>query len=198
MALHEEWKNMQENETQVRHYPFMALPLSYPYDAMEPKIDTLTMKLHHDRHYTTYVTNLNKALKDWPHLHNWSLERLIVFNKMLPASISIDVEHNAGGVYNHENYFKALLGIGTDFVSLKQEMKQAALSVFGSGYAWLCSDRNGKGCVVTTANQETPLTLGLTPIVCVDVWEHAYYLKHYNKRDDYFEDWWTLVFRTQS
>ena len=193
MAFHNEFKQMKSNEEQMRHYPFEVMPLPYAYNALEPKIDALTMQLHHDRHYATYVSNLNNALSKVPQLHDWPLERLIIFGKTLPPSIAVDIAHNAGGVYNHENYFKALTGIDGRFASMKQEVKKAALSVFGSGYAWICKKHNGKECVITTANQETPLTQGLTPLICVDVWEHAYYLKHYNKRDDYFEDWWSLV-----
>jgi Fe-Mn family superoxide dismutase len=173
---------------------------------LEPRIDTLTMELHHDRHYVGYVNNLNAALKDWPQYHDWTLERLLTHGGALPSQIRVAVARNAGGVYNHELYFMGLAGGVPGYGPLvpgdvmgryKDELKKTALGVFGSGYGWLC--RVGKGCaaddyvVLATANQDTPLVLGLEPLVCVDVWEHAYYLKHYNKRDDYFEDWWSVV-----
>ena len=199
-----------------RHYPFTPIPLPYAYDALEPKIDALTMKLHHDRHYTTYVNNLNAALKDQPRFHNWTLEQLITHGKRLPTSIQTAVARNAGGVFNHEFFFDGLLGgtntphpkmthsnepfAGANLIRppamvqhFKHELKDKALSVFGSGYAWLCQDFRGEMRVITTANQDTPLTLGLQPILCIDVWEHAYYLKHYNNRSDYFDDWFSLV-----
>jgi Fe-Mn family superoxide dismutase len=183
-----------------RHYPFVPLPLPYAYNALEPNIDTLTMQLHHDRHYTGYVNNLNEALKGCPQYHEWSLEQLICYGNRLPAAVRTAVARNAGGVFNHEFYFAEMSPAGSrnvhTFEAYKDELKKAALAVFGSGYAWLCMDVSGgkpSYTVIGTANQDTPLTLGLAPVLCIDVWEHAYYLKHYNKRDDYFDDWWGLV-----
>ena len=211
---------------QVRHYPFVPVPLPYAYEALEPKIDALTMHLHHDRHYTTYVNNLNAALKDYPQFHGWTLEQLIVHGKMLPPAIQTVVSRNAGGVFNHEFYFDGMIGAANEhgapvgahsqlnasagghiahpqnthiirspalIQQFKDELKKNALAVFGSGYAWLCQNHCGEWCVITTANQDTPLTLGLQPLLCIDVWEHAYYLKHYNDRGSYFDDWFSLV-----
>jgi len=198
-------------QPQTSHYPFTPMPLPYAYDALEPKIDALTMHLHHDKHYTTYVNNLNAALKDHPKFHNWTLEQLIIHGKRLPTSIQTAVSRNAGGVFNHQFFFEGMLGgahnshlhnstVGAHIIrpsaliqQFKDELKKNALAVFGSGYAWLCQNHRGEMCVITTANQDTPLTLGMQPLLCIDVWEHAYYLKHYNNRSDYFDDWFSLV-----
>lgn len=188
-----------------QHYPFKIVPLPYDYNALEPFIDTLTMELHHDRHLQTYVDNLNKALADYPMYHGWTLEQLIRYPNKLPPNIRTAVRNNAGGVYNHNFYFKTMSSqkertqtenlkqwISNEFGNIenfKKEFKEKALSVFGSGYAWLVSDKYGRLKIITTANQDTPLTLNFVPIMVIDVWEHAYYLKHYNKRADYIDDW---------
>ncbi len=191
------------------HYPFVNPPLPYPYDALEPFIDTKTMHLHHDRHLQTYVNNLNNALKDYPELHSWSLEQLIYNADRLPAAIQESVRNNAGGVYNHIFYFNGMSNSGTrarggnlypalirDFGSIDQfyeEFKSKALSVFGSGYAWLVADQNGQLKIVTSANQNTPIVQNLCPVATIDVWEHAYYLKHYNERAAYIIDWFNVT-----
>lgn len=191
------------------HYIFQNHPLPYSYDALEPYIDAKTMQLHHDRHLQTYIDNLNKALKDCPRLQALSLERLICMSGQLPRDVRIPVSRNAGGVFNHRFFFEGMSArprqlptgrlserIETDFGGFdgfKEKFKKAALSVFGSGYAWLVSDRRGRLKIVCTANQETPLSAGLTPIMCIDVWEHAYYLKHYNKRAEYIDAWFHVA-----
>ena len=161
------------------HYPFVNPPLPYAYDALEPYIDTLTMHLHRDRHLQTYVDNLNRTLKDYPVLHEWPLEELLTNADRLPADIHTPVRNNAGGVYNHIFYFSGMSPSDTrhyagalydavvrDFGSTDaffQKFKDAALSVFGSGYAWLTADGNSKLSIITTANQDTPLTGGCAP-----------------------------------
>lgn len=191
------------------HYPFVNPPLPYGYDALEPYIDTLTMHLHHDRHLQTYIDNLNKTLKDYPMFHDWSLEKLLTNTDSLPAAIQTPVNNNGGGVYNHIFYFNGMSNSETrnqagklynaivrDFGSVEnffKEFKDAALSVFGSGYAWLVSDKNGKLSIVKSANQDTPIAQGLCPVAAIDVWEHAYYLKHYNERAAYIDDWFRVV-----
>ena len=159
---------MEENLKQ--HYPFVNPPLPYAYDALEPFIDEKTMKLHHDAHLQTYVDNLNDIISKYPSLHNWSLEQLIIGNNQLL------MEKRFGG-----------------FDAFKQEFKRAASTVFGSGYVWLVTDQNGQLQIVTTANQDNPLASGFHPIIALDLWEHAYYLKHYNKRADYIENWFHLL-----
>ncbi|MGC2872920.1 superoxide dismutase [Ihubacter sp. rT4E-8] len=199
---------MEENLKQ--HYPFVNPPLPYAYDALEPFIDEKTMKLHHDAHLQTYVDNLNDIISKYPSLHNWSLEQLIIGNNQLPWEIQEGVRNNAGGVYNHILYFSRLAPINETippsgnllllmekrfggFDAFKQEFKRAASTVFGSGYVWLVTDQNGQLQIVTTANQDNPLASGFHPIIALDLWEHAYYLKHYNKRADYIENWFHLL-----
>ncbi len=193
-----------ENE----YYPFVNLPLPYDYNEMEPYIDAKTMMLHHDRHLQTYINNLNKALETYPRLQRLSLEELLKYSDRLPREIRTEVINNAGGVFNHRLYFKMLknypgnrpdgrLGeeIARQFGSMERffnELKKAALSVFGSGYAWLVSER-GRLRIMTTANQDSPVSGGYCPIIPVDVWEHAYYLKHYNVRADYIDDWMNVI-----
>lgn len=190
------------------YYPFVNLPLPYSYDALEPYIDVKTMHLHHDRHLKTYIDNLNDALKNEPQLQKLSLTELIENAHRLPADLETKIRNNAGGVYNHRFYFEGLTNpsesnpsgslidrIEQQFGSLelfKDDFKKAALSVFGSGYAWLVYD-NGELSIVTTPNQDTPLPAGFCPILAIDVWEHAYYLKHYNVRADYIDDWSDII-----
>ena len=184
-------------------YPFINLPLPYAYDALEPYIDEKTMHLHHDRHLQTYVDNLNAALKDHPEAQRMSLQQLVTYSGRLPRSMRAAVHNNAGGVYNHRLYFDSITP-GTHLPSgeleraivmefgglsgLNEKLKAAALSVFGSGYAWLCVTPAGKLAIATSPNQDTPLARGCCPILLVDVWEHAYYLKHYNLRAAYLDD----------
>lgn len=190
------------------HYPFKNLPLPYDYDALEPYIDTQTMHFHHDKHLQTYIDNLNKALAEQPDLQNMSLEDLIKNADKLPCPIQKTIRNNAGGVYNHRFYFDMLANPSSEFPEgklrkaiyesfenyprFKELFKQAALSVFGSGYAWLVSD-NGKLHIITTPNQNTPIESGLTPILTIDVWEHAYYLKHQNRRAEYIDNWFEII-----
>lgn len=190
------------------HYPFELIPLSYDYQALEPYIDTQTMIIHHDGHLKTYVDNLNNALKDYPQFHSWELERLLRNPERLPGKIQTAVKNNGGGVYNHNFFFYSMGNtnnmpsskmqkmIENSFGSLNQfviKFKEAALSVFGSGWAWLAADPNGRLKIVTTANQDTLLRTRLLPILPIDVWEHAYYLKHQNKRADYIDDWFYVI-----
>ncbi len=189
-------------------YPFINFPLPYAPDALEPFIDTKTMTLHHDRHLQTYIDNLNKALSSCPRLQTWSLCRLLCHLPQIPHSLQETIRRNAGGVYNHRLYFELLqspsanppqgaltLAIQKKFWSLEQfqlQFQEAALSVFGSGYAWLVIKQNQLE-IVTTANQNTPLEYGLYPLLVIDVWEHAYYLKHYNQRSAYIDDWFQVI-----
>lgn len=188
------------------HYPFVNPPLPYAYDALEPCIDQKTMCLHHDRHLQTYVDNLNHALKDYPELHTLSLEELLARPDRLPSSVRTAVTNNAGGVFNHIFYFSILGQIEYpgnllghifftfgNFEEFEKKFTDAALSVFGSGYAWLVFDQTGMLKIITTKNQDTPIPLGLYPMLVIDVWEHAYYLKHYNLRADYIKNWFHII-----
>jgi len=190
-----------------QHYPFSLPPLPYDYDALLPQIDERTLHFHHDKHFAAYVETLNKLLADHPDYQTWTLEQLCQDWCRLPGVIRQGVRNNAGGVYNHDLYFKTMAPTpatspsGTledaiirdfgDLSDLKAAMKAAALGQFGSGWAWLVSDSNGTLSVQKTANQDTPLPL--RPLVCCDVWEHAYYLQYQNRRAEYFENWWQLI-----
>ena len=192
-----------------QHYPFANVPLPYGYAGLEPFIDAKTMRLHHDKHLQTYIDNLNNALKDRPAYHNWTLERLICLGDTLPAEIRTAAARNAGGVYNHFFYFNGLANkaqkepsgeiaaaINKTFGSsgaFKNALKDKGLSVFGSGYAWLVLNEKGGLELMITANQETPLTANLCPLLNLDVWEHAYYLKHFNVRAAYIDDFFNVV-----
>lgn len=191
------------------HYKFENEPLPYAYDALEPFIDEKTMRLHHDKHLQTYIDNLNKTIEDYPEFQNMTLEELLVNSDLLPEEIRVPVHNNAGGVYNHRLYFSNLQNSGNkepigelaeyidrifgSYDMFKKKMKEAALSVFGSGYAWLAAGDFGVLKIVTTQNQDTPLPYRLCPILNLDVWEHAYYLKHYNVRADYIDDFFQVV-----
>lgn len=189
------------------YYPFINTPLPYGYSALEPYIDTCTMHLHHDRHLQTYIDHLNSALKDEPELQTLSLEQLLTDTNRLPRRLQTVIKNNAGGVYNHRFYFDGMSGqlsrpsgelsvaIDRQFGSFDrfiQLFRAVALAVFGSGYAWLAV-RDGRLIITATANQDTPIALGMCPIICIDVWEHAYYLKHQNVRAGYFDDWINTV-----
>lgn len=190
-------------------YPFENTPLPYAYDALEPYIDTETMRLHHDKHLQAYVDNLNGVLQNASFLQSKNLDWLVRHWRTLPQALQTPVRNNAGGVYNHRFYFEGLSPadqteqadslllekIQKQFGSLeafKKCFKEKALGVFGSGYTWLVLDR-GRLCITSTANQDTPLAQGQCPLLTLDVWEHAYYLKHHNLRKDYIDDWFCVV-----
>ena len=191
------------------HYKFINIPLPYAYNAMEPYIDEKTMMLHHDKHLQTYIDNLNNTLSEYPQFQNWTLEQLIMNIPSLPNEIQTAVKNNGGGVFNHQFYFSNLAASASlppvgilgeaienefgSYQSFQDQFKTAALSVFGSGYAWLVVDATGQLRIITTQNQDTPLPLMMCPVLSIDVWEHAYYLKHYNKRADYIDDWFHVV-----
>lgn len=191
------------------HYKFINTPLPYPYDAMEPYIDEKTMRLHHNRHLQTYIDNLNKALENYPQFQSFTLEELLRNIPSFPEDIRTAAARSGGGVFNHQFYFSGLTYPASSqpfgklaeaiknrfrsYESFQKQFKDAALSVFGSGYAWLVVNAVCRLEIITTGNQDTPLALGLSPVLNIDVWEHAYYLKHYNLRADYIDDWFHVV-----
>ncbi len=197
------------NKMQEETYPFVMRPLPYEYDALMPVIDEETLHYHHDKHYKAYVDNLNNTLADYPELQRMSLKDLLISQEDLPVAARKSVRNNGGGVYNHELYFDAMRSpngqepagglaeaINRDFGSYKQwqeQMKQAAMGQFGSGWAWLVADKDGKLSIVQTPNQDVPDLETLTPIFLVDVWEHAYYLQYRNRRADYVDGWFALI-----
>lgn len=190
-------------------YPFVVQPLPYEYDALTPVLDANTLQFHHDKHYKTYVDNLNNALADYPELQKKSLKELLSDIDQLPAAAQTPIRNNGGGVYNHELYFDAMkLPVGQvpsgalaeaierdfgSYAQFREQMKQAAVSRFGSGWAWLLADRDGRLSIQQTVNQDVPDLTSLTPVFLVDVWEHAYYLQYQNRRADYVEGWFDLI-----
>jgi Fe-Mn family superoxide dismutase len=183
-------------------------PLPYAYDALEPFIDTQTMQLHHDKHHAAYVTNLNAALEKHPDLAGKSLESLLSDLNSVPEDIRTAVRNHGGGTWNHDFFWmimapkaggepkgalaKALEASFGSFANFKVEFEKAALGRFGSGWAWMVK-KGGNLVILSSANQDTPLSDGLLPVLALDVWEHAYYLKYQNRRADYVSNWWHVV-----
>lgn len=183
--------------------------LAYAYDALEPHIDALTMEIHHSRHHQTYINNLNAALADHPELAALPVEELLARFDSLPVQVQGAVRNHGGGHANHSLFWRVMSPQGGGeptgelaaaierdlggFEAFKQAFTQAALSRFGSGWAWLVVDGSGKLQVVSSANQDSPLQDGLVPILGLDVWEHAYYLKYQNKRPDYIAAFYKVI-----
>lgn len=184
-------------------------PLPYDYAALEPYIDAETMQLHHDKHHAAYVNNLNAALEKYPEQQAKSLEELVSNLDAVPEDIRTVVRNNAGGHVNHTMFWESMApdvsGVPSgeiaqaiestfgSFDNFKQQFNDAGLKQFGSGWVWLVVDKDRKLQIVTTPNQDSPLALGLYPILGNDVWEHAYYLKYQNRRADYLKAWWSVV-----
>lgn len=186
---------------------FQLPKLDYSYDALEPHIDAKTMEIHHTKHHQAYIDKLNKAIEgtEWA---DKSIEEIIKNIDSVPEDIKKTVRNNGGGHYNHSLFWKMMSPDGGgepagelldkindafgDFDKFKEEFAEAATGQFGSGWAWLVLDGD-KLAIVSTPNQDSPLTDGKTPILGLDVWEHAYYLKYQNKRPDYIDAWWNVV-----
>ncbi len=183
--------------------------LAYPYNALEPHIDAQTMEIHHTKHHQTYITNVNKALEGKSNLESKTVEALIADLNSVPEDIRTVVRNNGGGHANH-TFFWTILGPGKggkpsgdlekaiskefgSFEAFKEKFENAGKGRFGSGWAWLAMDKNGKLEVTSTANQDSPIMEGKKPILGVDVWEHAYYLKYQNRRPDYLAAFWNVV-----
>lgn len=189
--------------------PFTLPPLPYAPDALEPHIDKMTMEIHHGKHHAAYVNNLNKALESAPDLSNKSIEELLANNcAIVPENIRTAVRNNGGGHINHSMFWKIMTPNGGGqpsgnvaqaiqkffggFDQFKDKMNQAGATRFGSGWAWLVKTGD-KLDVISTANQDSPIMEGKFPVMGVDVWEHAYYLKYQNRRPDYLAAWWNTV-----
>jgi Fe-Mn family superoxide dismutase len=183
-------------------------PLPYAYNALEPYIDEQTMQIHHDKHHQAYVNNLNTALENYPDLQKKSVEDLLKDLNAIPEAIRTAVRNNGGGHANHTQFWNSLKAGGGEpkgpvadaingafgsFASFKEQLAKAAMGRFGSGWAWLCAGKDGKLVITSTANQDNPLSEGNIPVLGLDVWEHAYYLKYQNRRADYIEAWWHVV-----
>jgi Fe-Mn family superoxide dismutase len=183
-------------------------PLPYDYAALEPHIDEQTMRIHHDKHHGTYVTNLNAALEKHPELQDRSVEDLLRSMDSVPEDIRTAVRNNGGGHANHTFFWDIMtpggpkepprelataLGKLGGLDSVKEQVNKAGVARFGSGWAWITTGRGGELKIESTANQDSPLMEARTPILGVDVWEHAYYLKYQNRRPDYLKAWWNVV-----
>ena len=183
--------------------------LAYSFDALEPAIDARTMEIHYTKHHQAYVDNLNKALTDFPEIAEKPLEQLLSNLEAVPEQIRLAVRNHGGGHFNHSLFWEVMKPGGGkeptgrllseieknfgDFLKFKEQFSGAAMGRFGSGWAWLAADDSGQLSVVSTANQDTPLAEGKKPLLGLDVWEHAYYLKYQNRRKDYVDAWWTVV-----
>ncbi len=202
-----------------KKFELPALP--YGYDTLEPYIDSRTMEIHHTKHHQAYVNKLNEALDKYPELYEKPLESLLSSLETIPEDIRTAVRNHGGGHYNHSLFWKIMGPAGKvlkepqgklqetisatfgDFAKFHQTFTAAAAGVFGSGWAWLVLDKRqgtrdkgqetGRLIITTTLNQDSPISSGQIPLLCLDVWEHAYYLKYQNKRPAYIEAWWNVV-----
>jgi Fe-Mn family superoxide dismutase len=188
---------------------FTLPPLGYDYAALEPHIDARTMEIHHTKHHQAYITNLNAAIEKAPELQDKSLEWLLQNLPSAPESVRNAVRNNGGGHWNHTFFWQiigpngggepsgavadAIKSSFGDFSKLKEQVNASGLARFGSGWAWVVAGKGGKLTIESTPNQDTPVSEKKTPILGVDVWEHAYYLKYQNRRADYLAAWWNVV-----
>lgn len=188
-------------------YSLAALP--YSYDALEPWIDMHTMELHHDKHQQAYIDGLNKTLSSYPELQAKPLVELLSNLDALPEGARTGIRNSGGGELNHSMFWLMMKKNGGgepkgkiaeeinkkfgSFVAFKEEFSNAAKTRFGSGWAWLCLDKKSHLTITSTANQDTPFSSGLIPLLGLDVWEHAYYLKYENRRPEYITAWWHVV-----
>jgi Fe-Mn family superoxide dismutase len=187
---------------------FKLPELGYSFDALEPYIDAKTMEIHHGKHHATYVDKLNTALEKYPNLQDKTIEQLLSGIDTIPEDIRTAVRNNGGGHHNHSLFWESMKPGGAQqpasnlnemlqksfgsFEGFKAKMTEAAVGRFGSGWAWLITDGDSLE-IYSTANQDSPLMEGKTPILGLDVWEHAYYLKYQNRRPEYIEAWWNIV-----
>lgn len=183
--------------------------LPYSYDALEPFIDAKTMEVHHAKHHATYVAKLNEALANYPELQSKPVKDLLMGLEGIPDAVKTAVKNHGGGHFNHSLFWelmkpqgggaavgelsKAIVKTFGTFEKFEEEFTKAAVGVFGSGWAWLTLSPVEGLAIITTPNQDSPISSGLKPILCVDVWEHAYYLKYQNRRPDYISAWWNTV-----
>jgi Fe-Mn family superoxide dismutase len=189
---------------------YAKLPdLPYGFDALEPHIDARTMEIHHGKHHQAYVNNLNAAIEKHPELSEKPLEAILQDLNAVPEEIRTAVRNNGGGHFNHSLFWTVMSPDGGgaptgglagaidaafgDFASFREKFETAAKTRFGSGWAWLSLDAQGGLVVGSTANQDSPISEGLKPILGLDVWEHAYYLQYQNRRPEYVSNWWNVV-----
>jgi Fe-Mn family superoxide dismutase len=195
-------------QTQSAAGPYTLAPLPYANDALEPHIDAQTMMIHHDRHHAAYVANANAAAQKWPDMAKLPIEAILKDLKQAPDEVRAAVRNNLGGHWNHTFFWdimtpggakepggdlKSAIEAAGGLPGLIEKVNSAGVSRFGSGWTWLVADKDRKLNVISTSNQDTPLELGVTPVLGIDVWEHAYYLKYQNRRADYLKGWWNVV-----
>jgi Fe-Mn family superoxide dismutase len=189
--------------------PFSLPDLPYAFNALEPHIDAKTMEIHHGKHHATYVSKLNAALEKAPSFQGRAIEDILKSLESVPADVRTAVRNHGGGHMNHSMFWKLLspkgggkpsgtLSAAIDksfgsFDAFKEQFGNAAANLFGSGWAWLCSDAAGKLVVAALPNQDNPVSQGLKPLLGLDVWEHAYYLKYQNRRPDYIAAFWNII-----
>ena len=189
--------------------PFTLPPLAYEFGALEPNIDARTMEIHHDKHHAAYVNNANAALANYPELQNKSVWELLTDLDSVPQDIRTAIRNNGGGHANHSMFWtlmspnggggpsgklaEAIVFAFGSFDSFKDQFAKAGMGRFGSGWAWLVMNPQSGLSIVSTANQDNPVSDGLLPILGIDVWEHAYYLNYQNRRADYISAWWNVV-----
>lgn len=190
-------------------YPYKLEPLPYAYDALEPYLDARTFEIHHAKHHQAYINGLNKTVESYPQLHTLSIHDLLANLDQVPVHIRQAVINFGGGAYHHEIFWHMMSpsgvrmptgllaqAIDATFGSYKQfraAFTQAAQTLFGSGWVWLCVDNVGALSIVQTGNQESPISQGKKILMGIDVWEHAYYLKFQNKRVDFIDAWWHVA-----
>ena len=202
--------NRQNSSTRMNKKLYVLPELPYAYDALEPYIDAQTMQIHHGKHHGAYVNNLNIAIEKYPELFAKSAQDLLVALSSIPEDIRVAVRNNAGGHVNHSMFWQGMAPAGQggepsgelakeiekhfgSFAKFQEKFNDAGVKRFGSGWVWLVKTKDGKLDVLSTANQDNPLSDGHTPIMENDVWEHAYYLQYKNARVDYLKAWWNLV-----
>jgi Fe-Mn family superoxide dismutase len=188
---------------------YILPPLPYNFGALEPYVDALTMEIHHDQHHQTYVDNLNAAIEKYPELAKIPLDKLLIDLEFVPAEIRTTIRNHGGGTYNHNFFWQIMSPKGGgapngplidlikqrfgNFETFQTQFNNTAKSVFGSGWAWLVVDAQGELQIMSTINQDTPIMFNARPVLGLDVWEHAYYLKYQNRRPDYISAWWHIV-----
>lgn len=190
-------------------YPYKLPDLGYAFDALEPYIDKETMIVHYTKHHQTYINNLNAIIEKQPELQNKELSDILTDLSSVPSAVRTAIQNQGGGSLNHTMFWTMMSPKGGgipkghigdaitksfgNFEAFQDQFNATAKTVFGSGWAWLAFDPQGRLVIVPTPNQDTPLSEGYKPIICLDVWEHAYYLKYQNRRPDYISAWWHVI-----
>jgi Fe-Mn family superoxide dismutase len=189
--------------------PFELPKLPFDYNSLEPFMDAKTVEIHHDKHHAAYTNKLNAALEKYPRFFDQTIENILCDLTQIPEEIRNAVRNNGGGFYHHNLWWaqlaldpggkptgkiaNAIKTTFSDFETFQSKLNTAALNHFGSGWAWLCKKSDGTLVINSTPNQDSPLSAGLTPLLTIDVWEHAFYLKYQNRRDEYVNNFWNLV-----